>query len=115
MARIITKEKAQKIKDKLKARKITSRSAAHDEYVVEEEGVQLGIIRIRRGSEKDLGHDYVPGALSISPRQATDLANCPWTRERYVRCMREKGHLPPLPEQEEAGEDGEEDQNGQGE
>jgi hypothetical protein len=70
MARIITKELAMKIVAKLQATRITSRNKAHDEYEVKEDGVMLGIISIRRGSQKDLGHDYINRELHISPRQA---------------------------------------------
>ncbi len=70
MARIITKELAQKIVKKLEASKIDSSSKAHDEYSVEHKGVLVGIISIRRGSEKDKGHDYIPRELHISPNQA---------------------------------------------
>ncbi len=94
MARIITKEIALKIVKKLKARDITSSGSCHDEYLVEEEGMQLAIISIRRSSDKDIGHDYLKNDLHISPRQAKDLGNCPWSRDDYIRCMREKGHLP---------------------
>ena len=101
MARIITKELALKIVKKLGATKIDSRSKAHDEYSVDHEGVHLAIIRIRRGSDKDLGHDYLPRNLHVSPHQARDLAQCPWSRDDFLRCLREKGLLP-----EEQGEGG---------
>src|SRR5437879_474611 len=94
MARISTKELAQKIVQKLEATKITTRSKAHDEYQVSEGGVVLGVISIRRRSEKDLGHDYIPGNLHISPHQARELANCPWKRSDYLQCMRDKDLLP---------------------
>ena len=100
MSRQITKEHAEKIVKKLKAVEITTRGSAHDEYEVEQEGVILGHISIRRGSSKDQGHDFIPGNLHISPRQAKDLANCPWKLEDYIDCMRGKGHLPPLEESE---------------
>jgi hypothetical protein len=103
MARIITKELAVKIVAKLQANSITSRNSAHDEYQVEENGVVLGIISVRRGSNKEQGHDYIPRELHISPRQARDLAQCPWSREDYIDCMREKGQLPP--EEEEEGDE----------
>jgi len=94
VARIITKELALKIVKKLLASAIKSSSKAHDEYLVEVEGVQLAIISIRRSSEKDIGHDYLTKDLHISPRQAKDLGQCPWSREDYIECMREKGFLP---------------------
>ena len=95
MARIITKELALKIVKKLRATEIKSSSKAHDLYVVEEDGIDVAIISIRRGSEKDLGHDYLKNDLHISPRQAKDLAQCPWSRDDYIECMRDKEVLPP--------------------
>jgi hypothetical protein len=94
MARIITKELALKIVKKLKATIIKSRSKRHDEYVVEEDGQQVAILSIRRSSEKDIGHDYVPRDLHISSHQAKELGQCPWSRKDYIDCLREKEILP---------------------
>ena len=65
----------------------------------------LGYISIRRGSNMEQGHDYIPGNLHISPHQAKDLANCPWSREDYINCMREKGELPAEEGEEEGGDE----------
>ncbi len=67
MKRVITKELAVKIKDKLKGRAIKSRNKAHDEFVVEEDGIQIAIISIRRASEWDKGHDYLNKDLLFCP------------------------------------------------
>ncbi len=96
MARIITKELALKIVDKLEAKPIKSSSKAHDEYLVEEDGIQIAIVSIRRSSQKDIGHDYLKNDLHISPRQAKELGQCPWKRWQYIAFMRERGFLPPL-------------------
>jgi len=101
MARIVTKELALRIVKKLEAVAIKSKSKAHDEYVLVIENVQLAILSIRRGSEKDKGHDYLTRDLHISPHQAKELGQCPWSRDDYIACMREKGHLPRLPEPHE--------------
>lgn len=102
--RQITKELARKIVKKLNATAVTSRSSAHDEYEVWEDGVLLGNISIRRSSEKDKGHDFIPRELNISPHQAKDLANCPWSREDYIECMRVKGELPAVEDEEPEAE-----------
>jgi hypothetical protein len=94
MARIITKELAEKIVAKLKARKIDSKSKAHDEFAVEHQGQVIAFISIRRGSSKDLGHDY-PRELFISTGQAKRLAQCPWKREDYIEHLRSRNLLPP--------------------
>jgi hypothetical protein len=95
MAWIITKELAVKIAKKLNATKIKSKNKAHDEYEVTEGGILIGIISIRRASDKDLGHDYIPRELHISPRQARNLGQCPWSRDAFIACMKEKEILPP--------------------
>jgi hypothetical protein len=96
MARIITKELALKIVKKLKATLIKTRSKRHDEYVVHEHGQQVAILSIRRSSEKDKGHDYLSRDLHVSSRQAKELGQCPWSREDYIDCLREKEILPPI-------------------
>ena len=64
-------------------------------------------ISIRRGSEKDKGHDYLPHDLHISPRQAKLLAQCPWKREDYIEALREKGFIEEAEAAEEEGADDE--------
>lgn len=93
MARIITKELALKIVAKLKASKIPSGRKAHDQYAVKHEGTIIAFISIRRGSDKDLGHDFIPGDLHISPGKAKRLGQCPWKREDYIQEMREQGFI----------------------
>ena len=101
MARIITKELAEKIVAKLKATKVKTKSKSHDFYDVEQDGRVIASISIRRGSEKDKGHDHIPRDLHISPRQAKLLAQCPWKREDYIRALREKGLIEEREESEE--------------
>ncbi len=91
MARIITKELALKIIKKLRARPMSTRSKAHDLYAVEHEGRVIAVLSVRRGSHKDLGHDYFPRDLHISPREARLLGQCQLEREDYLRSLVEKG------------------------
>ena len=79
---------------KLNAVAIKSSSKAHDLYVVEEYGIQIAILSIRRSSSMEIGHDYLKNDLYISPRQAKDLGQCPLSRDEYIAIMREKGILP---------------------
>jgi hypothetical protein len=99
MATIINKELALKIVEKLKAKKIASKNKAHDEYSVMHGTHLIAIISIRRGSSKELGHDYIPGELHISPGQAKRLGQCPWKVEQFLAHLRERNLLPPDPEQ----------------
>ena len=94
MARVITKELALKIVRKLKASLITAKSKAHDLYEVEYRGLVVAFISIRRGSAKDLGHDYISKDLHISTGNARRLAQCPLSRDGYMALLREQGLLP---------------------
>ena len=91
MARITTKELALKIVEKLRAKIVKSSRKAHDVYAVEVDGQVIAMLSIRRGSEKDKGHDYLSKDLHISPNQAKRLGQCPWKYEDYLQAMRDKG------------------------
>jgi hypothetical protein len=94
VGRQITKQMALKIVKKLKATLSESRSSAHEVYEVWHREVLIAFVSVRRGSDKEQGHDYVPGDIHVSTRQAKDLAKCPMSYEDYLRLMREKGILP---------------------
>jgi len=100
VARIITKELALRIVKKLEATPLKSSSKAHDEYLVQEDGIQIAILSVRRSSNKEIGHDYFKNDLHISPHQAKELGQCPWKRPQFIAFMRETGHLPALPDDE---------------
>lgn len=93
MARQITRQLAMAIIRKLGAVQVQTRNKKHDQYRVVLHGVLVGHISIRRGSNREQGHDYIPGELYLTPRQARDLANCPMSVEEYIACLREKGVL----------------------
>jgi hypothetical protein len=92
MARIITKELALKIADKLKAR-IDKTRKGHDVAYVYHEGRMVANFNIRRGSEKDKGHDHIPRDLHVGPHDARRLGLCPLTREGWFDLLRHKGFL----------------------
>jgi hypothetical protein len=95
---------ALKIVKKLSAVAIPSRSKAHDLYEVRYRGVAVAEISIRRGSEKDLGHDHLPRDLHLGPNKSKRLGQCPFTSDDYFNELREQGLLP-----EENEDEGEED------
>src|SRR5947209_5680915 len=99
MARIITKELALKIVSKLGAKLIPCKSKAHDLYAVEYQGRIIATISVRRGSEKDKGHDHIPRDLHISPNQAKRLGQCSWKADDFFKELKEKG----LIEEEDGG------------
>jgi hypothetical protein len=94
MARIITKELAVKIVRKLSAAPIPSRGRAHDLYEVRYRGRVVAVISLRRGSEKDQGHDHLPRDLHLSPNRTKLLGQCPFTQDDYFQALRGQGLLP---------------------
>jgi hypothetical protein len=92
MARIITKELAEKIAKKLDA-KIDKRSnRAHDIALIYYEGRLIADFGIRRGS-RDLGHDHVPGNIFLRPHQARLLGQCTINKDGWLEIVRQKGLL----------------------
>jgi len=91
---IITKELALSIAKKLEAEIQKRSKKAHDLAKVYHDGKLIASFGIRRGSKKNLGHDFVPAALYVGPNQARLLGQCPLKREEWLEILREKGKLP---------------------
>ena len=89
---IITKELALEIGKKLKA-KIERQTKAHDIASVYHKGKMIAHFGIRRGSRRDLGHDHIPEQIFLRPREARLLAQCPLSREGWIKIMSDKGKL----------------------
>jgi hypothetical protein len=96
----ITKEHAEKIQKKLRAKVLTNRNA-HDLVQFFHQGVLIAQFGLRRGSNKSLGHGHIPDDLHISQRQALDLARCPLSLDQYIEILKEKGFV----RKTESGED----------
>ena len=90
--RIITKELALKIAEKLEA-EISDSTGGHTRASVFHEGRLIASFGIRRGSEKDKGHDFIHSQLYIGPHDAKMLAQCPLTREGWIKKLRDKGKI----------------------
>lgn len=88
--RIITKELALKIAKKLEATLEKTRGP-HDIWVVRHNGKMVASFGIRRGSNKQSGHDYIPGEIYVGPHEALLLAQCPMSRQQWVDRLTEKG------------------------
>jgi hypothetical protein len=87
---IITKELALKIVKKLGAHvKITTK--AHDIAEVFHQGKLIATFGIRRGSNKNLGHDHIPHQIFVGARDAKLLGQCPLSREQWLQIITEKG------------------------
>src|SRR5438093_704188 len=93
MARIITKELAEKIVRKLGAVRLQS-GGAHEIYGVLENGVLIASFGLRRGSEKEKGHDHIPNDLHVGPGFAKALAQCTKSKKEWLQAMKNKGLLP---------------------
>jgi hypothetical protein len=94
MSRIITKEYAEKIRDKLCDKKPHKTSGGHDVYPVRYNGQVVGQVSIRRGSEKDKGHDFIPPALNITPHFAKEIGICNKNLDDYLDNLRTRDLLP---------------------
>ncbi|MBM4027621.1 MAG: hypothetical protein FJ280_19790 [Planctomycetes bacterium] len=88
----ITRELALKIAKKLHA-EIVERGGAHDIALVRHEGKLIAQFGIRRGSNKEAGHDHVPEQIFLRARQARLLGQCPLSREEWVKIVAEKGMI----------------------
>lgn len=91
MARIITKELALKIARKLGATKQSKKNRPHDLYTFSYEGRVIIRFGIRRGSERDKGHDHIAGNMHLGPHDAQLFAECKRTLEWYIQEMIAKG------------------------
>jgi hypothetical protein len=94
MRRIITKELAVKIRAKLCGNETPKTTGGHDVYAVRYDGQVVGQVSVRRGSEKDKGHDHIPHALNISPNFAKEIGICNKDLHDYLNCLRDKNLLP---------------------
>ena len=93
MSRQITKELAKSIVKKLDAQPIKSVSTKHDMFGVYHEGAIIATIGIRRGSEKDQGHDHVQSQIYVNTYFAKLLGQCPKKRADWIAELRNKGHI----------------------
>ncbi|MBZ5664850.1 MAG: hypothetical protein LAO30_09630 [Acidobacteriia bacterium] len=95
MARNITKEIALKICKKLEGREISKKNAVHDVWGIFFNGQLIAQFGIRRGSNKEAGHDHVPRSLNINAGFAKQIGTCTKYRDDYLAHLRERGLLPP--------------------
>jgi hypothetical protein len=86
---MLTKEHAEAIAAKFKAK--IKPGSAHDVAIVEHNGKRVAQFGIRRGSNKDQGHDHIPTNLHMSPRDTMELARCGITVDEWITRMRQKG------------------------
>lgn len=91
MARIITRELAEKIRDKLCDVNMTRPNSVHDVWGISYGNKIVGRVSIRRGSEKDKGHDHIPREINVSTGFAKQIGICTKDLADYLNCLRNKG------------------------
>ena len=86
---MLTKDDAEKIADKLKAR--IKNGKAHDLAIIEYDGKRITQFGIRRGSRRDQSHNHIPGSLFMKPHDVKELAICNISYEEWLNIVKEKG------------------------
>jgi len=86
----ITKELALKIAKKLNAQ-IKKTTKAHDIAEIFHQGKLVATFGIRRGSNKNLGHDHIPHQIFLGARDTRLLGQCPMSREQWLKIIIDKG------------------------
>jgi hypothetical protein len=81
---MITKEHAEKTAAKLGAIRQTKQNRPHELCTIYHGRQVIARFGIRRGSSKNLGHDFIPGQIHVSPHDARLLADCQLTREWWI-------------------------------
>jgi hypothetical protein len=79
---------AQAIVRKLKGT-IQSGHRKHDIAVITFAGKNICHFGIRRGSGS-VGHDYIPGQIHVTPKEARLLVQCPMSLDDWVVLMKRK-------------------------
>lgn len=87
----ITKQHALAIAKKLKA--VIREEKAHAYADIFHDNKLIAWFGIRRGSQKDLGHDHIPRDLHVNSHQARLLAACALTRDQWLKIFAEKNLL----------------------
>lgn len=87
----ITKYLAEKIARKLKAEISTGKK--HDIARVFHENKMIAQFGIRRGSNKNLGHDHIPSQIFVNRSQALLLGQCPLSIDEWIQIIKDKGKI----------------------
>ena len=87
---LLSEKEADQIAKKLDAELKDGRK--HVRATIRWNGKYIASFGIRRG--KGLGHDYIPGQIFVSARQALDLAKCPLSKQGYFEILGEHQRLP---------------------
>lgn len=88
---MINKEDAEAIADKLKAR--LEEKTNHTVAQFWHNGRLVIWFGIRRGSKKDLPHEYIPSQMKLTQKQCVLFRSCKISLESYVDILIEKGFI----------------------
>ncbi|MBM3996594.1 MAG: hypothetical protein FJ303_20940 [Planctomycetes bacterium] len=69
----------------------TRKGRPHIDFFVSYQGRVVARFGIRRGSEKDKGHDYIPKLIHLTPHEAKPFAQCTLSYDFWVDRLRERG------------------------
>jgi hypothetical protein len=94
MSRQITKELALKIVKKCGAVDITQKGDAHDTYGFEHNGQYVVALSVRRGSEKDQGHDHIQRQMHVNTYFAKEFARCNKSVQEWIEKLIEANVIP---------------------
>jgi hypothetical protein len=100
----ITRDHAELIRNKLseKPRKPphvplvieTRKGRQHDIYKFKYREEFVGQFNIRRGSNRNEGHDFIPRQLHLSKREGYDFAICNISLDEYIDMLQEQQLIP---------------------
>src|SRR2546425_423892 len=86
---MLTKAHALDIAKKLRA-DIRSKSA-HDLAVIVHNGKRIAQFGIRRGSNRNQGHNHIPNGVHLNAHDTLLLAQCSISADEWLEMMRQKG------------------------
>jgi hypothetical protein len=86
---MLTKDHALLIAKKLKAD--VRPKSAHDLAVISHEGKRIAQFGIRRGSNKNQGHNHIPNGVHLTPHDTLLLAECSISADEWIDMMKQKG------------------------
>ena len=86
---MLTKDHANLIAKKLNA-EIRSKSA-HDLAIIKHNGKRIAQFGIRRGSNKNQGHNHIPDGVHMTAHDTLLLAQCSISADQWIEMMKRKG------------------------
>lgn len=98
----ITKDHAEKAAKKLSATIISG--AKHDIAKIFYEKKLIAHFGIRRGSKKDIPHDYVPEQLHLTKSQFMEFVLCQISQTDWIALLIQKGIVEPISKSSAADE-----------